>query len=278
MGPREQLRTRYAARTNGAGSRYEKRVPAQPKPQCSYEDGLPLSPPPSSSKYPMNRKCGRMQQASPDTKARPTRHVPDTKNAPQLNQSPNAATRRASSQPTAILFGVSDEPRMRPNAASWPRYNSAANAACFRYEKRVPAQPKPQCSYEDGLPLSPPPSSSEYPMNRECVQMRQAGADTTARPTRHVSDTKKISFSYACGRIPATSSKHMPRAPATRQLSPACGLSPPQRSPTSHPGSAAASFAPVPSQHQRENHPARHPQYPAPPSPAGCAEASPSRA
>ena len=193
MGPREQLRTRYAGGTNGAGFRYEKRVPAQPKPQCSYEYGLPLSPPPSSSEYPMTRKGGQMRQAGPDTKARPTRHVPDTKNAPQLNQSPNAATKTGFLSAAAILFGVSDDPKTRPNAASWPRYNRAANAACFRYKKRAPAQPKPQCSYEDGLPLSPPPSSSEYPMNRECGQMRQAGADTTARPTRHVSVTKNAS-------------------------------------------------------------------------------------
>ena len=110
--------------------------------------------------------------------------VSDTKNASQLNQSPSAATK------TGFLSARSDDPNAA-NPASWPRYNSAANAACFRYEKRAPAQPKPQCSYEDGLPLSPPPS--EYPMTRECGQMRQAGPDTTARPSGMFQIQKKLS-------------------------------------------------------------------------------------
>ena len=97
-------------------------------------------PAPSSSEYPMTRECGQ-RQAGPDTTARPTRHVSDTKNAPQLNQSPSAATKTGFLSARAILFGVSDDPRMRPNAASWPRYNSAAKRHVSDTKKLVSATP-----------------------------------------------------------------------------------------------------------------------------------------
>ena len=91
--------------------------------------------------YPMTRKCGKSGKLAQIQQRGQRGMFQIRKTRPSSTKAPVQLRRRASSQPAAILFGVSDDPRMRPNAASWPRYNSAAKRHVSDTKKLVSATP-----------------------------------------------------------------------------------------------------------------------------------------